>query len=791
MANAIIYEISAKDSLSAALQKIKANAESAEEAMARLNKASNEALSQVPVGQIQQLANFMGELGEGVNKISSTFMPFMEWASGITTVAANIVAMNGALKILNINVKVFGMTLKMALMGTGVFAAIVALNMAMEALCGSMQKTESETDKLISQKQRLAREAEALKSRHEEESRTMQSASAGISVHIAMLEAFSGTKEQEKKLVNELNNAYGDTMGYFSSVSDWYKALVANSETYCKQMLLEARTRKLAERMADRDIQIADIRQGIKNGEYGGVSRNGKVDPRRNKATAQIINLNQANKRDKFMLESTSNELAGLKFSVVGSETRPNLDKGKNGNGDAATEQTRLQEITTLVAKLKEEYLTASAARRAAIKQEISLLGTEAQKIEELYKEVDRPNQLVTMGDIDKEISYQQSLLPDATGAEAEGINKEIRALQQLRTEKELAWHTPVKIDDITTYKQLEDELSYYTMLLQNGTAEERLFAQQHINDLNKVKDKWDETLEALEKPGDIKTLNTYGEIDSALAYYRTQQQKATGDEIADIEKTIRALEKKRDALGRGVEVMDMQAEADELNGLEGKDLKMKIGDLGLDALKEKLRMLKAMLADTENPLPDNVREQVEGLVESYEGYVDAGKKMVPVSGQIGDGLSAAGQMMGNISGLVGDSAGAWLDYGANILQTASQAIPAIMAMTCANAANSAAQTPVVGWIMAGAAIASMIAAFAAIPAFANGGIVYGPTLGLFGEYAGASGNPEVVAPLNRLKELIGPARDGGARYEQVDVRIDGRNLVAVLAKNGRYRDRM
>ena len=201
--------------------------------------------------------------------------------------------------------------------------------------------------------------------------------------------------------------------------------------------------------------------------------------------------------------------------------------------------------------------------------------------------------------------------------------------------------------------------------------------------------------------------------------------------------------------------------------------------------------MLKAMLADTENPLPDNVREQVEGLVESYEGYVDAGKKMVPVSGQIGDGLSAAGQMMGNISGLVGDSAGAWLDYGANILQTASQAIPAIMAMTCANAANSAAQTPVVGWIMAGAAIASMIAAFAAIPAFANGGIVYGPTLGLFGEYAGASGNPEVVAPLNRLKELIGPARDGGARYEQVDVRIDGRNLVAVLAKNGRYRDRM
>jgi len=60
------------------------------------------------------------------------------------------------------------------------------------------------------------------------------------------------------------------------------------------------------------------------------------------------------------------------------------------------------------------------------------------------------------------------------------------------------------------------------------------------------------------------------------------------------------------------------------------------------------------------------------------------------------------------------------------------------------------------------AAIASMVAlvvgAFAGIPAFADGGIVYGPTLGLMGEYAGAANNPEVIAPLNKLKDLINPA---------------------------------
>lgn len=42
------------------------------------------------------------------------------------------------------------------------------------------------------------------------------------------------------------------------------------------------------------------------------------------------------------------------------------------------------------------------------------------------------------------------------------------------------------------------------------------------------------------------------------------------------------------------------------------------------------------------------------------------------------------------------------------------------------------------------------------ITAFANGGVVYGPTNALIGEYAGAKSDPEVVAPLSKLKSIIG-----------------------------------
>lgn len=53
-------------------------------------------------------------------------------------------------------------------------------------------------------------------------------------------------------------------------------------------------------------------------------------------------------------------------------------------------------------------------------------------------------------------------------------------------------------------------------------------------------------------------------------------------------------------------------------------------------------------------------------------------------------------------------------------------------------------------------AISGVMAAFATIPKFADGGIVYGPTMGVMGEYPGASSNPEIIAPLSKLKDMIG-----------------------------------
>ena len=72
------------------------------------------------------------------------------------------------------------------------------------------------------------------------------------------------------------------------------------------------------------------------------------------------------------------------------------------------------------------------------------------------------------------------------------------------------------------------------------------------------------------------------------------------------------------------------------------------------------------------------------------------------------------------------------------------------------------------------------------IPSFADGGIISGPTVGLMGEYAGANTNPEVVAPLDKLKSMMG----GGVQQVEVFGRISGNDIWLTNSKTGINRNR-
>ena len=78
-----------------------------------------------------------------------------------------------------------------------------------------------------------------------------------------------------------------------------------------------------------------------------------------------------------------------------------------------------------------------------------------------------------------------------------------------------------------------------------------------------------------------------------------------------------------------------------------------------------------------------------------------------------------------------------------------------------------------------------------AAASFAIGGIVSGPSLALVGDNTGAGrGNPEVIAPLNKLQGMIDAKSN-----QQINVggefRLEGQDLVLALQRADRERNRI
>ncbi|WP_320996033.1 hypothetical protein [Bacteroides sp.] len=108
-------------------------------------------------------------------------------------------------------------------------------------------------------------------------------------------------------------------------------------------------------------------------------------------------------------------------------------------------------------------------------------------------------------------------------------------------------------------------------------------------------------------------------------------------------------------------------------------------------------------------------------------------KEDVDLNEDYANSLSAIGGVMSSLSGITDNSAASYLQWGANVMSSVGQAIQSITKLIAAkeaeaviNGVASATETPVVGWLLAGAAVASVLAAMASVPKFAAGGIVPG-----------------------------------------------------------------
>lgn len=524
--------------------------------------------------------------------------------------------------------------------------------------------------------------------------------------------------------------------------------------------------------------------------------------------------------------------------------------KGDPNNDKIIEGAKSYADLTHNIGVYKKQLEAADPANKqliTSLRQQIAEAEEAAQAAKDLANGWDLQNP-DTLEEIDEAISRQQALRKKASAENLQGIDAEIKRLQGLKAQMERNAKVPTPIEQIHTYEQLDEALAIYNDRLKVATEEERAQIQTQIIELEKLRKKWDATLEAMKKPGPIGTLKTIEDLDNAISYYGQLQKHQSADEIAATQQVIQALEAKKKAMQRPIELAGMQKEIDEINALSGREFKVKIKGMGFDALTDKIRELKKALNDIDNPPTENQRKQIEGMIATYEEWRRKSISAFDTARNGWDGIKGIGNSIQSITDALEGNGNAWQKTVAlidafiglyegiqavigiiNLLSAASSAHAVTKgveagaetteaatreAATAANVAASVAQIAAnkletASWAelaaamtfaahayipFAGTAIASgMIAAqqamiiAAGIPKYEKGALAFGPTLGIFGEYAGASHNPEVVAPLDKLRSMIEPSSGFSGEVEFI---IKGRRLVGVLNKENKINKR-
>jgi hypothetical protein len=179
----------------------------------------------------------------------------------------------------------------------------------------------------------------------------------------------------------------------------------------------------------------------------------------------------------------------------------------------------------------------------------------------------------------------------------------------------------------------------------------------------------------------------------------------------------------------------------------------------------------------------DSFKEAMSGVNEAFnsmtaQGLEDFGVLLGDImTGQIGSFESFGQKLLKAVAGFM-------KSFGQALIATAT-ASKAFKELLISNPVLAAAAG--VALVAGSAVITNMLNKGPEMTAFAEGGIVSGPTLGLVGEYPGASSNPEVIAPLDKLKGMLNTNEQSGY---VASTTIQGRDLAIVLERYNKDRNR-
>ena len=343
-------------------------------------------------------------------------------------------------------------------------------------------------------------------------------------------------------------------------------------------------------------------------------------------------------------------------------------------------------------------------------------------------------------------------------------------------TPKEAA---PVWNDNAANLKQIGDNIEILQKKLQTASVEEAALINQQIA-------AWQAKADAIENAGKATDDN------SPLWKEDAANLKEIGDNVKILEDQLQTATVEEAALiNQQIDAWNAKAEAIRNAGKEAEKSGISTGKALTDSWGA-VKNIGSSIQGITDALKGNGNawQTVVGIVDGFIGLYEGIQTIVGII-QLLTGASAAHAATKGIEATAETTEAATRATTAATNATASAAIITANKLEAASFKELAASEymaahayiPFAGFGIAMGFTTAMLAAVTAagIPKLAEGGVATGPTLAMVGEYAGASGNPEVIAPLDKLRGMLAD-NDSGFSGE-VEFKIKGRTLVGILAK--------
>lgn len=390
---------------------------------------------------------------------------------------------------------------------------------------------------------------------------------------------FTGSKEQEKAKVEELNRKYGESFGYYKTLSEWYDTLIQKSEDYVQVLLHQANVQNLVKKAAEADEEVNKIKaqkpeeaesaMGFfgKWGQYiiqSSMAESGQfydaqaAIKKHDQEAYDILLKNAENKRDGYLKkaeEEVKKAAEAAKKGNIGGHTDPE-QSGKNPEAEAkqrlATERRLAQDLAALQAENRKEEIDRMQAgtekKLAQIEYDYKARKEEINRQEADWKRENKEAGISTGGN---GLTLEQT---DALAAARDSNDKNRSAALAATFEEEKEQEAEAMRDYLSEYGNYEEKKLAITQEYEKRIAEAATEGEQKTLQEELKKKMADLDMEELKEGLDWESV--FGDLDKVsteslqslrtrLKEYIDTQKDLKPDSLKDLVRAIDSIDKK------------------------------------------------------------------------------------------------------------------------------------------------------------------------------------------------------------------------------------------------------